>query len=106
MLLYENVYFSFAKDTTKDVMTAKDPAVTFLGNTELSSGDIEKLQCVYDCEDTSLSRCGGHFYGTSGTLCGSCCCGGKWVLRTELGKGISIFVSTFDVNSGQLRFVC
>ena len=71
-------------------MTATDPSVTTLGNSELSSMDKDKIQCMYDCSDTSKSNCGGHFTGTSGTLSGSCCCGGDWLFTTELGKGIII----------------
>ena len=33
----------------------------------------------------------------SGTLSGSCCCGGDWLLRTETGRGIVIDFSEFSV---------
>ena len=86
-------------------MTAKDPTVTTLGNTELSSLDIGKLQCMYDCDGTSFSQCGGHFYGSSGNMSGSCCCGGEWVLRTEVGKGIVMSFSSFNVCTQPWCFV-
>jgi len=78
-------------------ITAKDPSVTIIGNTELSSLDKEKLQCMYDCSGQTKSNCGGHFYGTSGTLSGSCCCGGDWLLTSEMGKGIFIDFSAFSI---------
>ena len=80
-------------------MTAKDPAVTELGGSELSTLDSQKLQCMYDCTGTNFSFCGGHFYDTSGIMSGSCCCGGDWILRTEVGKGINISFSAFNVIS-------
>ena len=47
---------SFAIDASKDVMTAKDPSVTSMGNTELSELDKEKLQCLYQCDGTYHSK--------------------------------------------------
>merc|ERR1712123_115371 len=79
------------------VMTPLDSSVTTLGNSELSSLDKDKIQCMYDCSMQAASNCGGHFYGTSGALSGSCCCGGDWLLRTETGKGIVINFSAFSV---------
>ena len=49
--------FSFAIDDSKNVMTAKDPNVTTLGNSNgLSELDKKKLQCLYQCDSTSLSK--------------------------------------------------
>merc|ERR1711892_1151456 len=79
------------------VMTPTDSSVTTLGNSVLSPLDKDKIQCMYDCSMQAASNCGGHFYGTSGALSGSCCCGGDWLLRTETGKGIVINFSVFSV---------
>jgi len=81
---------SFAIDPSQNVMTAKDTSVTTLGNTEMSELDSKKLQCLYNCDGTSHSECGGHFYGESGNLKagadGSTGC--EWLLRSPDGKGI------------------
>ena len=79
------------------VMTAKDSSVTTFGNSELSTLDKEKLQCMYDCDVLLASNCGGHEYGTSGTMSGSCCCGGDWLLRAESGMGITVTFTAFSV---------
>ena len=94
--LIQNSVYSFGINGAV-VMTPTDSSVTSLGNSELSSLDIEKLQCMYDCNVQTASNCGGHFYATSGTLSGSCCCGGDWLLRTETGRGIVIDFSEFSV---------
>jgi len=80
-----------------DVFTVIDPSVTTLGNINLSPLDKQKLQCMYDCSGQTISNCGGHFRGNSGTLSGSCCCGGDWLLTSE--KGIIIDFSTFHIPS-------
>jgi len=79
---------SFAIDGSKDVMTAKDTSVTTLGNTELSELDKQKLQCLYQCDATAHSNCGGHFFGESGTLTSDGSTGCEWLLRASTGKGI------------------
>ena len=87
-------------------MVPLDSSVTSLGNRELSSLDKQKLQCMYDCNSKTnqYSNCGGHFHGSSGKLSGSCCCGGDWLLRSDVGKGIVIEFSAFGVRIAKLFF--
>ena len=56
LILFVNFVLSFAIDSSKNVMTAKDTTVTTLGNTELSDLDKQKLQCLYQCDGTSHSK--------------------------------------------------
>ena len=76
-------------------MTAKDTSITTLGNTEMSDLDKKKLQCLYNCDRTANSSCGGHKYGTSGEFRvgadGSVGC--EWLLRAPAGKGIILDLS-------------
>ena len=37
---------SFAIDSSQNTVTPKDSSITSAGNTELSAGDIKKLQCM------------------------------------------------------------
>merc|ERR1712142_245939 len=79
---------SFACDRNKDVMTAKQSGAPTLGNTELSELDKQKLQCMYQCDGTEHSNCGGHFYGESGTFSSDGTAGCEWLIRAPVGKGI------------------
>merc|ERR1719312_693204 len=79
---------SFACDRNKDVMTAKQSGAPALGNSELSDLDKQKLQCMYQCDGTSHSNCGGHFYAESGTFSSDGTTGCEWLLRAPVGKGI------------------
>jgi len=79
---------SFACDSSKDVMTAKQAGAPSLGNTELSELDKKKLQCLYQCDGTQHSNCGGHFYAESGIFSSDGSTGCEWLLRAPVGKGI------------------
>merc|ERR1712128_280378 len=85
---------SFAIDSNQDVMTAKDGSVTALGNTELSELDKQKLQCLYQCDGTAHSNCGGHFFAESGTFMSDGTAGCQWLVRAPVGKGIILDFST------------
>ena len=88
--------FSFAIDSSIDVMNILDQSVTEVGNDVLSDMDVQKVQCLYQCDG-----CGGHQFGDSGILDtsgesspDSC----KWLLRTEQGFGIRLTLDEFEVN--------
>merc|ERR1712128_138086 len=85
---------SFAIDDSQDVMTAKDGSMTTLGNTELSELDKQKLQCLYQCDGTAHSNCGGHFFAESGTFMSDGTAGCQWLVRAPVGKGIILDFST------------
>ena len=44
----------------------RDPSVTSVGNSQLSPLDIQKMRCLYNCNGTETSGCGGHHYGHPG----------------------------------------
>ena len=79
---------SFAIDSSQNVMTPLDTTILAAGNTELSAGDVKKLQCMYNCDGTEYNGCGGHVFGESGTidaLDDSLC---QWYIRVEDGFAI------------------
>merc|ERR1712088_789820 len=91
---------SFAIDSSQNTVTPKDSSITSAGNTELSAGDIKKLQCMYNCDGTTYNGCGGHVYGDSGTLDALDDDKCQWMIRVEDGYAIEISVITFDVDCG------
>merc|ERR1719225_2112062 len=91
---------SFAIDSSQNTVTPKDSSITEAGNTELSAGDIKKLQCMYNCDGTTYNGCGGHVYGDSGTLDALDDDKCQWMIRVEDGYAIEISVITFDVDCG------
>ena len=62
-----------------------DTSVTAAGNTELSSLDKQKLQCMYNCDGTANSNCGGHLTGDGGTLDALDDAACNWLIRVEDG---------------------
>ena len=89
-------------------MTPKDPAISSAGSDTLSAGDIEKIQCLYNCEGTSSGTCGGHQSGEVGVLQSSgslpftssgtqqkVC---KWLLAATSGDAIELSFESFNVD--------
>lgn len=70
---------------TVQVMVPTDTSVTAAGNTELSSLDKQKLQCMYNCDGTAHSNCGGHLTGDGGTLDALDDAACNWLIRVEDG---------------------
>ena len=91
-------YFSFALDSTQNVMNPTDSSVTSTGNSELSSLDISKLQCLYNCDGTSSGTCGGHYSGDSGVVESSGAQTCKWLLAVPDDFAIQISFESFDVS--------
>merc|ERR1712013_570756 len=89
---------SFAIDYDQNTVTPKDSSITEAGNTELSAGDIKKLQCMYNCDGTTYNGCGGHVYGDSGTLDALDDDKCQWMIRVDDGFAVEISVITFDVD--------
>ena len=91
----------FAIDPSKNVMSPKDTTVTQTGNSVLSPLDIEKLQCLYNCNGTRPGTCGGHHHREDrGELesSGNNTC--KWHLRVDDGYGIRLTIKSFRVRGG------
>merc|ERR1712013_116260 len=89
---------SFAIDYSQNTVTPKDSSITEAGNTQLSAGDIKKLQCMYNCDGTTYNGCGGHVYGDEGTLDALDDDKCQWMIRVEDGFAVEISVITFDVD--------
>merc|ERR1719505_441681 len=89
---------SFAIDYSQNTVTPKDSSITEAGNTQLSTGDIKKLQCMYNCDGTTYNGCGGHVYGDEGTLDALDDDKCQWMIRVEDGFAVEISVITFDVD--------
>merc|ERR1719431_447429 len=95
---------SFAINASENVMIPTDPAITYTGNTELSAMNKTKLQCMYNCDGTSYSGCGGHQTGDSGSLDAGDDDSCDWLIIVEDGFAIEITVTEFDVDcSGKLQ---
>ena len=89
-------------------MTPKDPTITSAGSDSLSAGDIEKIQCLYNCDGTSSGTCGGHQSGDQGVLQSSVSipftssatqkkvC--KWLLAATSGDAIELSFESFKVD--------
>ena len=80
-------------------MTPKNKTVTSAGNFVLSRLDIEKLQCLYNCNGTRPGTCGGHHHrGDRGELesRGNKTC--EWQLRVRDGYGIRLTIQSFRVS--------
>ena len=58
----------------------------------MSEKDAAKLVAAYGCDG-----CGGHWFGTQGTLNGTGARGCQWLIGTENGKGITLVKTTFAV---------
>ena len=56
-------FCSFCIDCSQPVMSPVDTSITSAGNTELSPLDIEKINCLYNCDGTNIGTCGGHQMG-------------------------------------------
>ena len=91
-------YFSFAINSAQNVMNPTDSSVTSVGSQTLSSLDISKLQCLYNCDGTSSGTCGGHYSADSGVVesSGDKTC--KWLLAVPDGFAIEISFESFDVS--------
>ena len=50
----------------QQTIVPRDPSVTSVGNSQLSPLDIQKMRCLYNCNGTETSGCGGHHYGHPG----------------------------------------
>lgn len=83
----------FAADTSKNVLTPKDPSITSLGSYELTDKDVLKMQKAYGCD----SRCGGWQKSESGGSVTGLASDAKspceWILETAPGKGIEIAIT-------------
>ena len=84
-------------------MSPKDTTVTQAGtgNSVLSPLDIEKLQCLYNCNGTQPGTCGGHHHREDrGELesSGNNTC--NWHLRVGDGYGIRLTIESFRVRGG------
>ena len=75
-------------------MNPTDSSVTSVGSQTLSSLDISKLQCLYNCD----GRCGGHVTGDLGTLQSQADNSCKWLLAVSDGHAIEISFESFDVS--------
>jgi len=89
---------SFAIDSSQNVMIPIDTSVTAAGNTELSDLDKKKLQCMYNCDGTTYSGCGGHVSGDSGTLDALDDSKCNWFITVPDGYAIEISFEVFDVD--------
>ena len=91
-------HLRFAIDSSQNVMNPTDGSVTSVGSQTLSSLDISKLQCLYNCDGTSTGTCGGHISGDSGVVesSGDKTC--KWLLAVPDGFAIEISFESFDVS--------
>ena len=99
-------------------MSPVDTSITSAGNTELSPLDIEKINCLYNCDGTNIGTCGGHqmgrlkqislhisdnfqHLGTEGVVESSGASapnGCKWLLAVEEGMAIEMSFESFNVN--------
>ena len=89
-------------------MTPKDSSVTSAGSQTLSTGDIEKIQCLYNCDGTKPGTCGGHISGESGVLessgelpftsSGNNIKSCKWLLVATSGDAIELSFENFNVD--------
>merc|ERR1712038_1290619 len=88
---------SFAINSAQNVMNPTDGSVTSVGSQTLSSLDISKLQCLYNCDGTSAGTCGGHYSGDTGVVesSGDKTC--KWLLAVPDGFAIEISFESFDI---------
>ena len=91
--------FSFAIDYNQNVMNPTDGSITSVGSQTLSSLDISKLQCLYNCDGTQPGSCGGHVSGDDGVLesqeDNTC----KWLLAVEDGYAIEMSFESFNVSN-------
>ena len=79
-------------------MNPTDSSVTSVGSQTLSSLDISKLQCLYNCDGTSSGTCGGHVSGDSGVVESSGAKTCKWLLAVPDGFAIEMSFESFDVS--------
>ena len=79
-------------------MNPIDSSVTSVGSQTLSSLDISKLQCLYNCDGTSTGTCGGHYSGDNGVVESSGAKTCKWLLAVPDGFAIEISFESFDVS--------
>ena len=91
-------HLRFAINPSQNVMNPTDSSVTSVGSQTLSSLDISKLQCLYNCDGTSTGTCGGHISGDSGVLESSAVNTCKWLLAVADGFAIEISFESFDVS--------
>ena len=91
-------YLRFAINPSQTVMNPTDSSVTSVGSQTLSSLDISKLQCLYNCDGTSSGTCGGHVSGDSGVVESSGAKTCKWLLAVADGFAIEMSFESFDVS--------
>ena len=91
-------HLRFAIDSSQNVMNPTDGSVTSVGSQTLSSLDISKLQCLYNCDGTNTGTCGGHISGDSGVVESSSDKTCKWLLAVEDGYAIETSFESFDVS--------
>ena len=91
--------FSFAIDYNQNVMNPTDPSVTSVGSQTLSSLDISKLQCLYNCDGIQPGTCGGHVSGDSGVLESEADKTCKWLLAVDDGYAVEMSFESFNVNT-------
>ena len=76
-------------------MNPTDSSVTSVGSQTLSSLDISKLQCLYNCD----GRCGGHVTGDLGTLQSQADNTCKWLLAVAF-----VIQRVFSNDTSSLQF--
>ena len=91
-------HLRFAIDSSQNVMNPTDSSVTSVGSQTLSSLDISKLQCLYNCDGTNSGTCGGDISGEDGVVESSADKTCKWLIIVTDGFAVEISFGSFDVS--------